>query len=233
MVYGLTRGTARIPLCHMEYMEMKDGSWAFQEMSPVPSPQLTVRLALHEPSYTSLSLPLPKCDNGRSGDFKDGKEKGVADTGAQMAITSEAIVRAMGIDTNTLIPVKTRVFGATSAELDVIGGVLLEVSPPSPANMPVYSTVQLFYVSRNVSKTYLSLSTLKALHVVEEQFPRIPPMMEVAASTAQQSALPTCTNSGVVLPGEKPCSCPKRDLPPPSPALLPCSPTEENLPILK
>ena len=233
MVQGLTRSTARIPLCHMEYRELKDGTWDFIEMSPEASPQLTVRLALHEPSYTSLSLSLPVSLDGRGGAFQDRKEKGVADTGAMMDITSEAMVRAMGIDSTTMIPVKTRVFGATSAELDVIGAVLLHVSPPSPDNKPVYSTVRLFYVARNVSKTYLSLSTLKALHVVEEQFPRIPPMMEVAASTTQQPAVPTCTNDGVVLPGEKPCSCPKRDLPPPTPASLPCSPTEENLLILK
>ena len=115
----------------------------------------------------------------------------------------------------------------------MIGAVLLHVSPPSPNNKPVYSTVRLLYGARNVSKAYLSLSTLKALHVVEEQFPRIPPMLEVVASTTQKSAVPTCTNDGVVLPGEKPCSCPKRDLPPSSPASLPCDPTESNLPILK
>ena len=112
----------------------------------------------------------------------------MADTGSQMEITSDAIVRAMGIDTNTLLPVKTRVFGATGAELDIIGGVLLHVSPPSPANRPVYSTVRLFYVSRNVSKTYLSLSTLKALHVVDEEFPRIPP-----APPSSQTCLPVPT----------------------------------------
>ena len=81
----------------------ESGTWAFREMSAVPSPQLRVKLSLHVPSYTSISLPLPDSNELSRREmkraFQERDEKGVADTGAQMAITSEAIVRAMGIDT--------------------------------------------------------------------------------------------------------------------------------------
>ena len=42
-----------------------------------------------------------------------------------------------------------------------------------------------------------------------------------------------CSNSGVCSPGDLPCSCPIRQLPPSSPPALPCSPTRENLPVIK
>jgi hypothetical protein len=45
----------------------------------------------------------------------------------------------------------------------------------------------MFYVAR----TYLSLGTLKALGVVEEEFPRVPTLLEVAASNTTKPVLPT------------------------------------------
>ena len=46
-----------------------------------------------------------------------------------------------------------------------------------------------------------------------------------------------CSNSGVPSSGDKlgtrPCNCPTRQLPPTSEPMLPCAPTQENLPILK
>ena len=96
--------------------------------------------------------------------------------------------------------------------------------------MTAQLTTRLFYVATNVTSTYLSLATLKALGVVEPSFPKFAALNVVASSTA---SLPPCTNSGVVMPGDQPCSCAKRELPPTSPADLPYHPTEENLPKLK
>ena len=50
------------------------------------------------------------------------------------------------------------------------GGILLRVNPPAGQGP---STVRLFYVAETVSRTYLSLATLKALGIVEMDFPRI------------------------------------------------------------
>ena len=43
--------SVRIPLCHMEYMEGPDGSWAFRETGPLPSPQLKVKMQLDTDAY--------------------------------------------------------------------------------------------------------------------------------------------------------------------------------------
>ena len=79
--HNLTRRTARVPLCHMEYRELKDGTWAFIETPPESSPQLSVKLSLHEPSYTSLSLPMPGSLDNKGGARQERTERGLADTG--------------------------------------------------------------------------------------------------------------------------------------------------------
>ena len=194
--------TVRIPLCHMEYCKGADGVWAFRETSPLASPQLKISLKLHIDTYESMSLPMPVRTAGHSEKGVD--TSGVADTGAQMDICSVSTVRSMGLDTTSLLPVKARVFGASKdAELNILGGIMLEVRPPYLLQDQVLSTVRLFYVASNVTKTYLSLGTLKALHVVEEEFPRIPEMVEIAASEEGEMVIPKCENTGVVLLGEK------------------------------
>ena len=93
----------------------------------------------------------------------------VADTGAQMDIVSVATIQSMGLDISSLVPVRARVFGPSrGAEIKMKGGILLRVNPPAGQGP---STVCLFYVAKTVSHTYLSLATLKALGIVEMDFP--------------------------------------------------------------
>ena len=158
------------PLCHVEYVECEDGSWAFKEAGPVASPQLPVSLSLHQPSYKSLKLP-PPLTRG-NGDIEPAVGLGVSDTGAQMDVTSKATIESMGLDISSLVPVRARVFGPSrGAEIKMIGGILLKVESPDGKGP---STVRLFYVAENVSRTYLSLATLKALGIVGPDFPRWP-----------------------------------------------------------
>ena len=319
------------PLCHIEYVECEDGTWAFKESGPVASPQLPVSLSLHLSSYKSLKLPPPATRS--SGDTVPAVGLAVTDTGAQMDVVSVASIESMGLDTSSLVPVRARVFGPSrGAEIKMKGGILLKVENPDGTGP---STVRLFYVAENVSRTYLSLATLKALGIVEPDFPRFgnrwpapspsgtshsrmtvtqgafqslgqpgdygsnncqrnlvhasvagtshqqleavddsqllaeppsglahlcttvtqgtfqslgkpggphsntfanSPVIHSAAGTLskQESKSTKCSNSGVVLPGKDAgCSCPKRQLPPSAPALMPCSPSEENLPQLR
>ena len=226
---GHKSGSVRIPLCHMEYTMGTDGCWAFRETGPLTSPQLKVKMKLHMDTYQALNLSPPLLLH--VGEPRPTTNTGVADSGAQMDISCLAMARSLGVDINSLLPVQARVFGATrEAEIDILGAMFVECSHPTE---PSLTTVRMFYVASNVTRSYLSLGTLKALGVVEENFPCIPILSEVAASYVGQNTVPSCTNTGVVVPGEKPCSCPTRTLPPAEKLTLPCSPTEENLPILK
>ena len=235
LVAGMCRQSATVPLCHMEYVEGPGQAWSWQEATPLASPLLPVSLSIHAPSYSLLDLPQPQLLSRRPPPAANGEA--VADTGAQMDICSVATAKSLGVDINSLLPVRARVFGASrGAEIQILGGMFLEVGPAGPKDTSSTRTVRLFYVATNVSRTYLSLATLKALRVVDSDFPRIKsvlPGVEVAATESGSVGLPKCTNSGVVLPGEKPCSCPQRELPPSGPVELPCPATEENLPQLK
>ena len=83
-----TKSLSLPPLCHLEYVECADGSWAFKETGPVASPQLPVSLSLHTPSYKSLKLPPPLSRSHR--DPMPAVGLAVADTGAQMDVVSVA-----------------------------------------------------------------------------------------------------------------------------------------------
>ena len=107
-----------------------------------------------------------------------------------------------------------------------------------------------FYVADNVSSTYHSLATLKALGV-EQSFPRFgtasskmlaatysPLSAANLVASSQPTAklvasVPPCQNTGVLLEEDKPCSCLLQALPPTTPIVLPCAPMEENLLKLK
>ena len=237
---GLSRQSARLPLCHMEYVEGPGQTWSWKETVPLASPLLPVSLQIHAPSYSLLDLPQPKtvANTPLLKQPSTVEEQVVADTGAQMDICSMSTAKSLGVDTNSLLPVRARVYGASkNAEIQILGGIFLEVRPPGPhQNINLPRTVRLFYVADNVSRTYLSLATLIALGVVDSYFPRIKsflPQVEVAATETGEVGLPKCSNSGVVLPGETPCSCPKRALPPSGPVVPPCTLSEENLPQLK
>ena len=84
----------------------------------------------------------------------------------------------------------------------------------------------------------MSLDACIQLGVVSKNFPEIPDPTQGAqvaglVGSAHDGAHTQCTNTGVLLPGDKPCSCPDRTPPPSDKPILPCPPTEENLNILK
>ena len=217
----------RVPLCHMVFT-YEDG-WI--EAAPRSSPTLPVSLSLHRPSYSALGLPEPPaCRPGRLPSHA--VRRGVADTGAQMSILDLPTLGEIGVGQESLIPVRAKVVGAVKgSQLDIKGAILLEVrGPQHPRSGPC--SLQMFYVAANVSNIYLSLSCLQDLDVVSTDFPRMgstAPQVVAATGAAQ----PGCCNEGVVMPGEAPCSCPTRSLPPTQPAKLPCPATPENLALLK
>ena len=214
---------ARVPLCHMEY----DSSLGWRETPPMDSPTLSIHLEVHHSSYSALQLPPPTSPYLKP--TLNRKTNGVADSGAQMNILPAQDVVAMNIQLSSLLPVRVRVGGASQgSKINIIGALLLRVRGTMAGSK---STLQIFYVADNVSRIYLSLSCLKALGVLPPDFPRVAmakDMVEVAAAEMKR-----CMNDGVVLPGQQPCTCPERALPPSTPPSLPCPATPDNLPQLK
>ena len=130
----------------------------------------------------------------------------------------------------------------------MVGGILLRVSGTSVKDGTPVTTVQLFYVSRAVQSAYFSLETCTELGIVHHTFPGLGHASSSPTSTSAHTAtlagfmglqapttphLPKCSNTGVLRPGDPVCACPTRTLPPSQPPVLPCEPTQANIPRLK
>ena len=118
----------------------------------------------------------------------------------------------------------------------VDGGILLKITAFDADTKATRHTLQLAYVSRHVRVPYLSLGACIDLGLVPPNFPTVgscdaPQTANLCAISEPQPV--ACSNTGVPGPDEPPCPCPRRTMPPTTPVVLPCPPTQENLPILK
>ena len=126
--------------------------------------------------------------------------------------------------------------GASEVPIMVDGGILLRITAFDPNTATTRHSLQLAYVSSHVRVPYLSLSACIDLGLVPANFPTVgscdkPRAADLSSVTQQKSQ--SCSNTGVPGPDDPPCTCPRRTLPPTTPVILPCPPTEENLPVLK
>ena len=211
---------------------------------PSTSPTLKIELMVDKASYTELGLSLPQ-PSLRNKPSERVSTLAVMDTGAQLNLTSDEIITKLGYKSATLFPVSTNVSSASNLKIRVIGGIILRVKATNQITGQSLTCKQLFYVSNQVSETYLSRDCCTQLQTIPPDFPSVgscPPTIntarpcsppgKVAGSTASPSLDP-CTNSGVPSSSEKPCNCPTRSLPPSDLPKLPCAATDENLPRLK
>ena len=213
--------------------------------NPRASPTCQLDFTLSRRSYSDLHLSLPLNKNKS---VRKTQAESVTDTGAQMNIAPTQMVASMGISLDDLFPVKAKIGGPSAEPITILGGVILELAGTNKQTGVRYTSHQLFYVSTVCKHIYLSLDTCIALGIVPVDFPQVGAFLSTDFQTAVNAAavalpegasatappsLPTCSNTGTILPGDPPCSCPQRSLPPTTKPTLPCEPIEENLPQLK
>ena len=153
-----------------------------------------------------------------------------------MNITSIRTIERMGYNRASLFPVSMGVEGAIKEKIHILGGIILEVTATNPDTKTRISTIQLFYASNQLNQTYLSRHCCEQLQTIPPSFPSIgscPPLTLASAVATVQPPRPECTNTGVPTHSDMPCTCPRRTLPPTEKAVLPCEPTESNLPLIK
>ena len=205
------------------------------QSKPTHSPSHQVELSVDKSSYAELGLSLPK-PSMRNKPSPRMITNGVMDTGAQLNMTSEDTVNKLGYRGAALFPVNTNVASASNIKIHILGGIILKVTATNTTTGVTLSCKQLFYVSNQVSETYLSRDCCLQLQTIPPDFPSIgscPPDMGLVAASNVVPSLAPCSNSGIPSTSDTPCTCPRRTLPPSAPATLPCPATEENLPILK
>ena len=213
---------ASLPMCHMMW-----GPYGWQQKKCRPSPTLPITLAVHSASYRTLGLPLPDFLDPQGPDRM--KESAIPDSGAQLTIVPLKLLKKWGIAAKSLLPVNARVSGASQGSvINLLGALIVMMTEPETGN----TWLELAYVADNVHNLYLCLGCGIGLGIFDENFPRAKPRPAVCAAAeaaAEAPHLPACTNSGVISPGDQPCRCPERSLPPTDRPVLPCPATEENV----
>ena len=145
-----------------------------------------MKLEVHAASYVKLGLGKSRT---RTAEPMLASDQAIADMGAKMDICSPALLRQLGIDPTSLVPVPARIFGTSNgAKIDIIGGIILKISNPFDrmTKPSISSVVCLFYMADNISNTY-SLATLKT-GSRQNVFPKIRHLAQFDAGCQSQHA---------------------------------------------
>ena len=226
-----------IPLPHVVH-NVHEG---WRKTQAKPSPTHAMEIKIDRAAYTDLNIPLPQ----HSLRFrKIPSQQSCLDTGAQLTTIPVNMLPYLGVKPQDLFPVINNLNTVTGTPVDIIGGILLVFSATNPLTGVSRFTRQLSYVSQSVPYPFLSREACVDLGVIPSSFPSIGSCDTNASNTvaggiAQPANGSTtghekpCSNTGVSNPADVPCSCPTRQPPPSSPPTLPCTPSKENVHILR
>ena len=229
-----------IPLPHFVH-SIHEG---LKKIQAQPSPIHPMEVKVDRAAYADLNIPGP-CSSLRSRRIPN--PQSCLDTGAQLTTVPVNILTYLGVKEQDLFPVLNNLNTVTGTAVDIIGGILLVFKGNNPLTGKARSTRQLAYVSRSIPHPhpFLSREACVDLGVIPSSFPAIG-SCDYDRSSALAGGIENsvgkqephdpdkpCSNSGVCSPGDLLCSCPIRQLPPSSPPALPCSPTREDLPVIK
>ena len=231
-----SKSVRTVPLPHM----LHDVHQGWVKSRPLRNPDTPLTIKLHLQSYRQLKLAPPTFSRKTKNSTRSTNTPSVMDTGAQMTVCPVSTLSDLGINPDTILPLQSKMEGASSEPISLLGGILVEITGSTPDGQHI-SCLQLMYVSRAVKRVYMSLDVCIKLQAVPQTFPLVgscpsvppddhPPSLSAMGPTPQ---LTKCTNTGVLMPGTEECKCPVRSLPPTNTPTLPCEPTVANLPILK
>ena len=116
------------------------GQW--QARSPDPQPYIKVGIKVSEASYGELGVPAPVRHNAAT-------VNSIPDTGAQVLVGGMDLVHSLGVKKHELFPVSQRVRGANASRLELIGGLLLEISVTAEDGS-INVSRQMVYISEGV-----------------------------------------------------------------------------------
>ena len=238
------------PHCLLSYMQTSDGPLTtlplphhvHTEVSgwyasrPKDSPTIIATFSVDKKSYADLRLNPPRYFQAAHNPGRSKNNPAICDTGAQLTMIPYSFLNSLKIRPETIFPVETSVQGASYVPIMVDGGILIKITAYDTTRKITRHSLQLAYVSRHVKVPYLSLSACIDLGLVPADFPTVGSCdkLDLAdLSSISMSKAQPCSNTGVPGPDDTPCQCPRRTLPPTNPVVLPCPPTEENLPILR
>ena len=154
--------------------------------------------------------------------------------GCQSCLAGINAINCLEITAKDLISVTMQMHAANDMGINILSAAILRFSGHSPSGK-LLETRHLTYVTDCSSKVFLSREACSRLGMIPHHSPTISEVMPLnnatsgAAHIQQLSAstslsTPPSNDTGLTAP----CSCPKRQLPPPKPDTIPFPPTEEN-----
>lgn len=183
-------------------------TWAKRQSKP--QPYIRLRISVNRHDYQHFGYPLRY-------DSKQTQVEAMADTGCQSCLAGTSVMSKLGLTTGDLIPANLRIHAANNSNIDILGATILRLTDTSSRK----TTRQMVYITRHVSKLFLSREACADLGIIHSTFPK--PIAACNAMAGGPGNQPNAAHSTIT----RPCNCPKRSLPPPIPTSLPYPPTEE------
>ena len=137
----------------------KQRGWLRQ--SAKAKPMVLVQARVYQSAYMALQMQPPSTVTRVSEGYH------LADTGASICLGSKQFMWSLGLDVGDLTPCDMTVCGANSANISVLGAVLVEFACKST---PLRSK-QVVYICEGVKGALLSLEACIDLGLVDEEFP--------------------------------------------------------------
>ena len=186
------------------HVHSKQKGWVSQGAKTKPI--VLVQARVDQPAYMALQITPP------SGVTRVSEGHHLADTGASICLGGKQFMRSLGLNEAGLTPCDMSVCGADSANIQVLGAVLVEFALKSTA----MRSKQVVYICEGVAGGLLSLEACIDLGLVSEQFPN-------------QSANEGCYAAGQAKKENCECKCPVRAEAPDVPDSLPFEPSSANV----
>ena len=185
---------------------------------PESHPAVSVTMSLCLSGYDELDLPTPRVTN------KQAKTSSLPDSGAQMVVAGPAQMHSLGITKRELIPLSNGISTADNEGLGLLGGILINISGLCKDGRSI-TTSQLCYITEGIDCLFLSKQACRELGIISEDFPTIGAHLKESKAPNLAAIADT---SNPVAEEARPCDCPTRTLPPPTPTVLPFPATKEN-----
>ena len=139
------------------------------------------------------------------------------------------VINKLGLKQSDLIPVTLKMHAANGNGIKILGATILRISGTDDHGDNI-ETRQMTYITDCSDKLFLSREACVALGIISDSFPSIGEIngsaiadMLVNNDSLNMDETATCT-----IDGTSPCDCPKRELPPAPPNVLPFEATEDN-----
>ena len=211
---------SHIALSHHMYNQLND-MWVKASSKPQPFIKLTATLTKED--YEALGFKLNSPSPPKSINVS-----AMADTGCQSCLASSALIQRLGLSTSDLIRVSMKMHAANNDAIEIIGAVILRFSGES-IDGAILESRQVVYVTKDSNKLFLSREACIDLGIISPEFPKIGEASKPNSCEQINNDVKPHPHSSLT----QPCSCPKRQLPPPIPKQPPIEPIEKNRQILE